>query len=448
MVPKGMDEQISFQQTLAKTALIVGKGLLHGIDVKLEIKPDDINRGIRFRRVDLTPCVEIPATIEYITSRPRRTTLLSGDVEIEMVEHLLSALAGLGIDNAVIELDGCEIPCGDGSANIFTDAILKSGIKVQESPRQILSVREPILIQEGDAIIAAFPNTSKSFDVYYNLEYKKNSSRISSQSHTYTLEPHSYVDEIASARTYSLEEEAKDLVDKGYCRHLTPGEMLVIGQDGPIDNSFRFENEPARHKIMDLIGDLYLAGRPIKGRIVAMRSGHALNRKLCQELIRREEVALREDAVSSRRALDIRAIQRVMPHRYPMLLVDRVLEIEGDERAIGVKNVSINEPFFQGHYPRTPIMPGVLIVESMAQLGGLLMSRRLEHTGKIAVLLSLDKVKLRASVTPGDQLVLHAEAISASNRSASLKCKAFVKDRLVAEANVRFMMLDAEEEPA
>ena len=447
MASADIHKESSCQHTIAQDVFIEGKGLLHGLDVKLVIKPDGADRGIRFKRVDLDPPVEIPATIEYATNRPRRSALVSGDIEIEMVEHLLSALAGLKVDNAIIELDACEIPCGDGSARIFTDAILKAGIKPQESPRRHLVVREPILIQEEGAMIAAFPS-SGSFEVYYSLEYKENSSRIPSQSHTFTSRTDTYLDEIASARTYSLEEEAKNLVDSGYCMHLSPSDMLVIGDNGPIDNSYRYWNEPVRHKVMDLIGDLYLAGRPIEGRIVAMRSGHVLNRKLCQELIRREQVELREEAVSSRRALDIRAIQRVMPHRYPMLLVDRVLEIEGDERAIGVKNVSINEPFFQGHYPRTPIMPGVLIVESMAQLGGLLMSRRLEHTGKIAVLLSLDKVKLRASVTPGDQLVLYAEAVSASARSASLKCRAFVKDRLVAEAGVRFMMLDAEEEPA
>jgi UDP-3-O-[3-hydroxymyristoyl] N-acetylglucosamine deacetylase/3-hydroxyacyl-[acyl-carrier-protein] dehydratase len=221
--------------------------------------------------------------------------------------------------------------------------------------------------------------------------------------------------------------------------------VLVIGEHGPIENAYRFENEPVRHKIVDLIGDLYLIGGEIHGRFVAHRSGHALNRRMCQKVLEQHQARQRQQSVQTGQALDIRAIQRIMPHRYPMLLVDRVVAVEGDRKAIGIKNVSINEPFFEGHYPNTPIMPGVLIVEAMAQLGGLLMSTKLEHTGKIAVLLSLDRVKLRRPVTPGDQLVLEAEALQAGARTATLKCQAFVGSKIAAEAQIRFMMVDAEQ---
>ena len=217
----------------------------------------------------------------------------------------------------------------------------------------------------------------------------------------------------------------------------------MIGEHGPIDNAFRFQNEPVRHKVLDMIGDLYLAGGEIQGRFVASRSGHALNRRMCQCIIEQQRELQVEDSLDGRAAMDIRRIQHIMPHRYPMLLVDRVLEIDGDKRAVGVKNVSINEPFFEGHYPETPIMPGVLLVEAMAQLGGLLLSQKLEHTGKIAVLLSLDRVKLRHPVTPGDQVVLEAETIRASSRTASIRGTATVAGRLAAEANIRFMMVDA-----
>jgi UDP-3-O-[3-hydroxymyristoyl] N-acetylglucosamine deacetylase/3-hydroxyacyl-[acyl-carrier-protein] dehydratase len=198
--------------------------------------------------------------------------------------------------------------------------------------------------------------------------------------------------------------------------------------------------------VLDLIGDLYLIGGEINARFVAHASGHSLNRRMCLRILEQDEAERRRLSSTQGCELSIRAIQRIMPHRYPMLLVDRVVEIDGDRRAVGVKNVSINEPFFQGHYPGTPIMPGVLIVEAMAQLGGLLMSQRLEHTGKIAVLLSLDKVKLRKPVTPGDQLMLVAEAVRASSRTGALNCKAFVGDKLAAEAQIRFMMVDAEQE--
>jgi UDP-3-O-[3-hydroxymyristoyl] N-acetylglucosamine deacetylase/3-hydroxyacyl-[acyl-carrier-protein] dehydratase len=228
--------------------------------------------------------------------------------------------------------------------------------------------------------------------------------------------------------------------------HLSPSEMLVIGEDGPIDNFYRFDNEPVRHKILDIVGDLYLAGAPIQGRVVASKSGHVLNRKLCKAIVDQNKVSKRNTLATNASAMDVREIQRIMPHRYPMLLVDRVVEMDGISKAVGVKNVTINEPFFQGHYPGTPIMPGVLIVEAMAQLGGLLMSRKLEHTGKLAVLLSLDKVKLRHPVTPGDQLILEAVTVRAGVRTAALQCKAFVGSKLAAEAQIRFMMVDAEQD--
>jgi UDP-3-O-[3-hydroxymyristoyl] N-acetylglucosamine deacetylase/3-hydroxyacyl-[acyl-carrier-protein] dehydratase len=250
--------------------------------------------------------------------------------------------------------------------------------------------------------------------------------------------------DIAPARTFSMRDEAEALWNAGLCRHLTPRDALVIGDDGPIDNEWRYPDECVRHKVLDVIGDLALVGCPVVARVVAHRSGHGLNRRLAARI--REQVleARRASVAEDGRVLDSRAILRLMPHRYPMLLVDRVVEMHGNQRAVGVKNVTINEPFFSGHYPNTPIMPGVLIVEAMAQLGGLLLSQTLEHTGKVAVLLSLDKVKLRKAVTPGDQLVLEAETIRATARSAAVQCRAWVAGKLAAEAQIRFMMVDSE----
>ncbi|MGA3067189.1 MAG: 3-hydroxyacyl-ACP dehydratase FabZ, partial [Tepidisphaeraceae bacterium] len=200
----------------------------------------------------------------------------------------------------------------------------------------------------------------------------------------------------------------------------------------------------ARHKVLDLIGDLYLLGRPLRGRLVAHRSGHELNHMLVRKLLRQQEDMGREMMLHRDAALDIRRIQRILPHRYPMLLVDRVLEITADQRAVGIKNVTFNDIFFQGHYPGTPIMPGVLIVEAMAQLGGLLLSSKLEHTGKLAVLLSMDKVKMRQPVVPGDQLVLEAVTVRVKSRTGHVRCKAFVGDKMAAEADIKFMLVDAE----
>ena len=221
--------------------------------------------------------------------------------------------------------------------------------------------------------------------------------------------------------------------------------MLVIGKEGPIDNELRFEDEPVRHKLLDLIGDLALTGRAIQGRILAVRSGHALNHALARKLLDLDSNRHRGNGhAMAAPAMDINRILTLLPHRYPMILVDRVLEIEADQRAVGVKNVTINEPFFQGHYPVRPIMPGVLIVEAMCQLAGLMLSQKLERTGKIAMLLSLENVKLRKAVTPGDQLILEAEAVKANSRYGETRCSAFVGGEIAAEARVKFLMVDAE----
>jgi UDP-3-O-[3-hydroxymyristoyl] N-acetylglucosamine deacetylase/3-hydroxyacyl-[acyl-carrier-protein] dehydratase len=227
-------------------------------------------------------------------------------------------------------------------------------------------------------------------------------------------------------------------------KHLTPRDLLVISPTGPIDNSFRFADECARHKVLDLLGDLYLIGRPLRGRLVAHKSGHELNHMLARKLLQQQEVSGRAALLHRDAALDIRRIQRILPHRYPMLMVDRVLEIVGDTKATAIKNVTFNDIFFQGHYPGTPIMPGVLIVEAMAQLGGLLLSQKLEHTGKLAVLLSMDKVKMRNPVVPGDQLMLEAVAVRVKSRTGHVRCKAFVGEKLAAEADIKFMLVDAE----
>lgn len=434
------------QHTLAAPVTVSGKGLLLGEDASVTILPAPTNHGIVFERVDVAPPVQIPALVQYVTRRARRSTLALSNTSIETVEHCLSALAGLGIDNALIKIDGPELPCGDGSAAPFVDPILDAGLVEQTAPRRVFRISDPIVVESDDAMIAALPSHKDELSVIYDLDYGCNSHRIQRQVRTYSSRNGNYRTEFARARTYSLQEEAQALWDRGMCRHLTPKDVLVIGEDGPIDNEYRFDDEPVRHKIVDLLGDLYLVGCAVHGRLLAHKSGHDLNQALCHRIIEQMQAAHRRETVLHGRKLNIRSIQRLMPHRYPMLLVDRVVEIEGDRKAIGVKNVTINEPFFQGHYPGTPIMPGVLIVEAMAQLGGLLMSQKLEHTGKIAVLLSLDRVKLRQPVTPGDQLVLEAEAVRVKPRTGTVKCRAFVGAKVAAEALIKFMMVDAEQD--
>ncbi len=429
------------QRTLASAAKISGRGLFTGASVTATIHPAEAGTGIRFQRSDLPGSDAIPASVDHVVSRPRRTALQVGEAVVETVEHCLSGLAGLGVDNAVIDVDGPELPAGDGSAMPFVAAVENAGLIEQDAPRDPLVVTEPVTLREGDAMIAAFPNGGAGMDVLYDLDFG-GASVIGRQIHAFTLESRSYTEKIAPARTFSTLSDAQKLREAGMFEHLTPKDMLVIGEGGPIDNAYRFEDEPVRHKLLDLIGDLALVGRPLHGRIVASRSGHHLNQRMARALL--EQAADAEHALAP--AMDIRQIMRLLPHRYPMVLVDRVLELDSDQRAVGVKNVSINEPFFQGHYPGSPIMPGVLIVEAMSQLGGLMLSRKLERTGKIAVLLSLDKVKLRHPVRPGDQLVMETERMRATNRFGEVAARAFVAGNLVAEAAIKFMMVDAEHE--
>jgi len=434
------------QHTVAGPVNVSGKGLLLGEHADVTIHAAEPGHGIVFERVDLNPPVRIPALASNVARRARRTALAVGSVSVETVEHCMSALAGLRIDNALIEINGPELPCGDGSALPFVEPIVETGLVDQGVPRRVYRITEPLHVEDGDSMLAVFPSDRDEFQVSFDLDYGPNSDRIKRQTQTFASRNGDYLAQIACARTYSLKEEAQALWDRGMCRHLTPKDVLVIGDDGPIDNEYRFDNEPVRHKVLDMLGDLYLVGCQVHGRFVAYRSGHELNRRMALKIHEQMEVARRRDAVKRGNVMDVRAIQRILPHRYPMLLVDRVVEIEGDRRAVGVKSVSINEPFFQGHYPGTPIMPGVLIVEAMAQLGGLLMSQKLEHTGKIAVLLSLDRVKLRRAVRPGDQLILEAEAVRTRPRTGTMKCRAYVDAQLAAEAQIRFMMVDSESE--
>lgn len=434
------------QHTIARETVVSGPGLLLGEEARAVFLPAPPDHGVVFERCDLPQPVRIPALVSNVLPGARRTTLRSGEATIETVEHCMSALAGLRIDNVLIRLHGPELPCGDGSAWPFVEALLDVGVVEQDALRRVFRLEEPIVVSDDGAMLAALPNDGEGMQVLYDLDYGTRSSRIRPQSHAFAAQNGSYVEEIARARTFSLREEAQALWERGMCRHLTPRDVLVIGEDGPIDNAYRFENEPVRHKVLDLIGDLYLVGCEVSCRLVAHRSGHALNRRMGLKMLEQMAARDRRQALQQGRAMDVRAIQRLMPHRYPMLLVDRVVEIDGDRRALGVKNVTINEPFFQGHYPGTPIMPGVLIVEAMAQLGGLLLSRTLEHTGKIAVLMSLDGVKLRRPVTPGDQLVLEAESVRATSRTGHLRCRAYVGSKLAAEAEIRFMMVDAEQD--
>jgi UDP-3-O-[3-hydroxymyristoyl] N-acetylglucosamine deacetylase/3-hydroxyacyl-[acyl-carrier-protein] dehydratase len=387
--------------------------------------------------------VEIPADIEFLVKRPHRTTSLAKDnAAIETVEHVLAAAWAMGIDNLRIEVSAEEIPSTDGSALPFIQALQQAEIEDQDLEKDTYVIDEPMVVSDGETMLTVLPGPVDFLEILYDLEYSLPS--IGRQVLGFRLGKDDFISEIAPSRTFLLETEARKFQAMGLGEHLSASDVLVMGDDGPIENELRFPDEHVRHKILDLIGDLSLLGRQFSGRIVAYRSGHDLNQEMVRKLS--DIIAAKETAgfLAGEPIMDIRKIMRLLPHRYPFLMVDRILSIDGDAKIVGVKNVTINEPFFQGHYPSLPIMPGVMILEAMAQISGILLGRRLEHTGKVAVLLSMDRVKMRRPVRPGDQLILEAEALHARTRTGHCKCKAMIGDELAAEAEIKFMLVDSE----
>ena len=436
---------MSQQKTISKPATIEAPGLFSGLPSRLRFLPAEADRGLVFVRNNAqAKSIRIACDVANLAARPRRTSLQAGQAVVDTVEHVLSAVAGLGIDNLTMELDADETPSTDGSPLPFVKALTAAGIVEQDAARRTFAIGDPIVVRDAHGSLAALPGGDEGLEILYELDYR-DTPAVGRQYFSFTLGQGDYTAEIAPARTFLLKAEADALQARGMGTHLTYKDIPVIGDDGPIDNTLRFGDEPVRHKLGDLIGDLTLVGRPLTGRIVASRSGHALNHTLARRLQEAIDVSERADAMgASAPPMDIHKILRLLPHRYPFLMIDRVIELDGERRAVGIKNVTINEPFFQGHYPGQPIMPGVLTLEAMAQLAGLLLSRRLDHTGKVAVLLSMDRVKMRRPVRPGDQLILEAETIRVRSRTGHCRCRARVGDEIAAEAEIKFMLVDAD----
>lgn len=431
------------QKTIANEARLAGKGMFGGQDAKVLFKPAGVDGGVVFIRRDMPEPVRIEANTKNIGQRSRRTAIMRGEAAVETIEHCLAAVNALEIDNLIIEVEGPEMPGFDGGPLEYFKTLKKCGAIEQSKPKKEMTIVEPVTISDGDAAIYALPSSSEGLQITYDLDYTKHTG-IGRQMHSCALTTDYFEANLAPARTFLLEAEARQFQSHGIGTHLSPKDILVISSDGPIKNSFRFPDECVRHKIVDLIGDIALVGRRISGRIVAYKSGHNLNQMLAKKLVQQAEQQDRITKAGTDALLDIRRIQKILPHRYPFLLVDKIIEIDGDRLIKGVKNVTFNEIFFQGHFPQTPIMPGVLILEALAQVSGLLFAQKLEHTGKLALLLGMDGVKLRKTVVPGDQLILVSETVRVRSKTAVCKCQALVGDVKAAEAEIKFMLVDDE----
>lgn len=413
-----------------------------GEKVTLTLKPAEPGTGLRFRRVDLEDQPFIEARVENVQTVERATTLAQGSVKVHTVEHVISALAGMGVDNAVIEMDANEPPIGDGSARPYVECIKKAGLTRQDVMRRVYEVREPIHLEtKTGSLLTIVPDRRFRVSVTQAGGHPQ-----FTQFFTAEITPEIYEREIAAARTFVHYEDVQPLLEKGLIKGGSLENAIVLRGDAILSKEpMRFPDELARHKILDLIGDLMLSGKRLMGHVIAVKPGHGPNTEMARRL---SETYRRLDALVpapvnlplGEAVLDVNEVMRILPHRYPFLMVDRVIGFEGDNRCTAVKSVTINEPFFQGHFPGHPVMPGVLQLEAMAQVASILMLRIPENTGKIGYFMSADEVKFRKPVVPGDTLLIEAEITKNRRNIGQARGRCLVNGETVSEAVLMFSL--------
>jgi len=426
------------QRTLRTVVELSGIGLHSGQSVRTRILPAPQGTGVEFVRTDLPDAPPIPAHITYHSQKERRTRLQRGPAEVDTVEHLLAVCTGLGVDNLTVELDGPELPGLDGSAAEYVRLFQQAGIVDQSAEAREFRLEQPVYVRQGAATLVALPTEKPALTLQYVASFDEPG--VDGGSFQLDVSPETFGREIAPARTFCLASEVEALQKAGFGKGATRENTVVLGDPAM---QLRLPNEPVRHKLLDLLGDLHLLGAELHAHIIATRSGHATNAELVRRLLDLMRALETGGVIRRESGLDVREILRMLPHRYPFLLIDRVIEIDGYRRAVAIKNVTINEPFFSGHFPSAPLMPGVLQLEAMAQLAGVLLLRKLENSGKLAVLWAIDKVKLRGAVVPGDQLRIEVETLRTKDQTAQVRGTGTVAGKLVCEATLMFTMVDA-----
>jgi UDP-3-O-[3-hydroxymyristoyl] N-acetylglucosamine deacetylase/3-hydroxyacyl-[acyl-carrier-protein] dehydratase len=434
----------TLQRTLAKSASLTGSSLHTGENVTLTLHPAAVGHGFKFRRKDLPDQPVIDAHVSLVKTVERATTLGEGAVKLHTVEHVISALVGMGVDNALVEMDANEPPIGDGSAQPYVELIRTAGIVDQTAPRLVFEVTEPMHLEsKGGSLMTIVPDDKfrvsctqvgpdGRFTQYYSTE----------------ITPAIYEKEIAPARTFVFYEDVKPLMDKGLIKGGSLENAVVVRGDSVLSKEpLRFRDEFARHKILDIVGDLALFGRTIKGHVIAVKPGHGPNTDLARALARQyaKALALVPPAVTPKggEILDVTDVMKLLPHRYPFLLVDRIVSMDGEVKCTGVKSVTMNEWYFQGHFPGHPVMPGVLQLEAMAQVGSILLLRMPGNAGKIGYFMSADSVKFRKPVVPGDTIFIEVEMTQRKRMVVKAKGRCIVNNEVVSEAEMMFGLVES-----
>ena len=439
------------QQTLNCPASFSGIGLHSGNRVNMTILPAPANCGVRFRRVDLEGSPEIEARVENVAETTRSTTLAKGNVKIHTVEHVLAALAGYGIDNAIIELDANEPPIADGSSREFCKIIQAAGIVPQAEKRETYSPTEPIELETGETFMTLFPDDG--FKITCTSADKRG--RFT-QFYSTEVTPKTWETELSHARTFCFYEEIEHLIKNNLIKGGSLENAVVIRDDAVLTTEpLRYPEEFVRHKMLDIVGDLSLLGRPVRGHLIAVRPSHAANCEMVRQIFAQMTKPLRaaqtfapppagrppapEPVVAEGGAMNVEQIMKLLPHRPPFLMVDRIAMIDGN-KIVGVKNVTINEDFFRGHFPGHPIMPGVLQLEAMAQVAGVLLLKQIEAANQVAYFMSAEDVKWRKPVVPGDLLIIEVEMTKVRGKIGKAKGVCRVGNEIVSEAEVTFML--------
>ena len=437
------------QRTLSHAVSIKGNAVHTGEAVTLTIKPAPADHGVVFKRTDLSGSPEIQPRVDHVTDLVRATTIQSGHVKIHTVEHVLSALSGCGIDNALVEMNASEPPIMDGSARPYANLIAEGEPAEQDKEREYYELDSAVSVSRGSSSVIAIPHDGLKISCT-----SADDRGIHTQHLSLSIDPETYVSQIAPARTFTIYEDIEELLKLGKIRGGSLDSAIVIKGDKILSKEpLRFKDEFVRHKILDIIGDISLLGMPLKAHIVATRPGHALNAELTKALFdrlqerrkggARRKGALRPTPAIDVQELDIRSILDILPHRYPFVMVDRVVEIKGVEELVAIKNVTFNEPYFGGHFPGNPVMPGVLQLEAMAQATGILIVRWNNWVPKPAFFMSADKVKFRKPVRPGDQLRIHTKLKRVrSGKIAVAEVSCSVDGHVVSSADLMITILE------